>query len=304
MQGKSGLITYGITPPKRSTSEERRREIAERQSQRIQGLPLDGLIVYDIQDESARTSAPRPFPYLEAIDPGEYAYDYLQAVELPKVVYRCVASMEPAELQRSLGRLQDNAGLSVFVGAASRTSKRLQELSEAHALRRQQFRDVPVGGVLIAERHAATRNEHERVLAKVDQGCSFFVSQAVYSAVDTKNVLSDLYYACERAGRQVPPVLVTLTPCGSTKTLEFLGWLGVSLPHWLENELVHAHDILETSVDLCTEAFAGLLDFARDKGIPLGCNVESVSLRKQEIDASVELLHRVARLLGKDAPKA
>ena len=39
------------------------------------------------------------------------------------------------------------------------------------------------------------------------------------------------------------------------------------------------------------QVFVEVLDYAEDKGIPLGVNVESVSIRKEEIEASVELLH-------------
>jgi hypothetical protein len=67
-----------------------------------------------------------------------------------------------------------------------------------------------------------------------------------------------------------------------------------------QNELLHAHDILEKSIDLSISAFQELYSFALEKGIPLGCNVESVSLRRAEIDASVEMLHRVAKIMGRD----
>ena len=58
--------------------------------------------------------------------------------------------------------------------------------------------------------------------------------------------------------------------------------------------------ILEKSVDLALAGFEELLGFAREKGFPLGCNVESVSLQKAEIDASVEMVHRVSKMLGRD----
>ena len=40
------------------------RAIAQRQVERIAGLAPDGLILYDLQDETARTGAERPFPFL------------------------------------------------------------------------------------------------------------------------------------------------------------------------------------------------------------------------------------------------
>lgn len=157
---------------------------------------------------------------------------------------------------------------------------------------------MPVGGVLIGERHRGTRSEHEKVLRKVDDGCSFFVSQAVYSTTATKDVLSDLHVACEEQERAVPPVLVTLTPCGSERTLAFLRWLGVEVPRWIENDLLRAQDTLAQSMDTCLRVFDDLWDFARQRDIPLGCNVESVSLSRREVDASVELVTGVREIMS------
>ena len=292
-------MTYGITPPKKSFDEGRRREVAARQRERIAGLPIDAVVIYDLQDESTRTDAARPFPFMETVDAVQYGFDYLSELRLPKIVYRCVAPQERAELRASLARVEAEGGLAVLVGAASRSQAARTKLPEAYALCRDELPRLPLGGVVIAEWHEAVGGEERRVLDKVAAGCSFFISQAVYSPVASKNLLSDLYYRCAEDGRAVPPILVTLSPCGSRKTLEFLRWLGISVPRWLENELLHAHDILQTSVELCCQVFAELLEFARAKGIPLGCNVESVSLKKEEIEASVELVRRVAQLLGR-----
>ena len=46
---------------------------------------------------------------------------------------------------------------------------------------------------------------------------------------------------------------------------------------------------------LCERIFAEVWEYARDKDIPLGVNVESVSIRKTEIEASVELLRLLRR---------
>jgi len=294
---EAGLLTYGITPPKRSYAPDKRARVAATQSARIRALPVDGLVVYDLQDESDRTSQERPFPFVQTIDPVQYAYEDLREVTVPKVVYRCVAPLPEASLTSSLQRIDEHGGLSVLVGAASREQSIVTHLPEAYTLRKQRVATVPVGGVLIAERHDSRGGEDARVLRKMDHGCSFFITQAVYSVVASKNVLSDLHYQAQRLGRPVPPILVTLSPCGSTKTMEFMRWLGVSVPRWLDNELTHAQDILQTSIDLCADILTDLVHFAREKNIPLGCNVESVSLRKAEIDASVELVHRARAIL-------
>ena len=49
----SGILLYGITPPKSQTAPEKVSEIAEKTLARLHGLDIDALIVYDVQDESA-----------------------------------------------------------------------------------------------------------------------------------------------------------------------------------------------------------------------------------------------------------
>lgn len=57
---------------------------------------------------------------------------------------------------------------------------------------------------------------------------------------------------------------------------------------------IHAHDILEQSVNFSEQSWRELKQFADDKGIPIGCNIESVAFRKAEVEASIELLKRVS----------
>ena len=151
-----------------------------------------------------------------------------------------------------------------------------------------------VGGIAIAERHVAKEDEHHRMLAKQDHGCRFFITQSVYDAGSTKSLLSDYALSLQAAGRSPVPVVLTFSPCGSVRTLEFMKWLGIAFPRWLENELRHSADTLERSVDLCERVFTDVQDYAREKCLPIGINVESVSIRKSEIDASVELYRRLS----------
>lgn len=296
--GRRGVLTYGITPPKRTWDQDRIREVAARQVERIANLPIDGLVVYDLQDESSRTDAERPFPFQEPLDPVDYAQRMLAGVDVPKIVYRCVSRLDPERLRDGLDRLRQRGDATVLVGAASRDQQVTMRLSEAYEARKSEHGDVLTGGVLIGERHRENHAEHDRVLAKVDAGCSFFVTQAVWSARDTKDVLSDLAIRCEDEGRPIPPVLVTLTPCGSEQTLTFLRWLGIDVPRWLANDILRAADTLAASVVACERTFEDLWEFALLRGIPLGCNVESVSLARREIEASVDLVARIRTVVG------
>jgi hypothetical protein len=289
-RGLTGIRLYGIAPPKLASDPERLREIAAQQVARLRTLAPDGLVVYDIQDEPGRSGQRRPFPFLPIVDPEVYAHDALAELAIPKIVYRCVGA-HPREVFSSWiesVRSADGRRFSVFVGAPRGRSQPGFATAEAYALARA-APNLVLGGIAIAERHGAKEDEHERMIAKQDSGCRFFITQSVYDAASTRSLLSDYALSLQACGRSPAPVVLTFSPCGSVRTLEFMKWLGISFPRWLENELRHSADTLERSIDLCESVFTDVQDYAREKHLPIGINVESVSIRKSEIDASVEL---------------
>jgi hypothetical protein len=291
---ESGIVLYGITPPKKGTSEEKVAEISARQVARLQDLSIDGLVLYDIQDEKSRTDEERPFPFMETLDCYDYSQQHLTHLKIPKIIYRAVGKYSESELSDFLTDTNPQENLSIFVGAASKSQKVTLSMSDAYKIKAQTQSDVLLGGVVIPERHQSKGNEHIRVFEKITQGCSFFVSQGVYDVNASKNFLSDYYYYGQEHNIPLVPILFTLTPCGSAKTLQFMKWLGISIPRWLENDLIHSNDILQRSVDVSEQSYRELKAFAEEKGIPVGCNIESVAIRKIEVDASIELLERVS----------
>lgn len=292
---ESGIILYGITPPKKGTELEKIEEIAARQIQRLQSLKVDGLILYDIQDEKFRTTEERPFPFMETLDAFTYSEEHLHSLPIPKIIYRAVGKYSQAELTRFLTKVSAKDNLTVFVGAASKDQTVSLSISEAYKLKAKINNELLLGGVTIPERHQSKGDEHIRVFNKIAQGCRFFVSQGVYDVNASKNFLSEYYYYGQAHNIPLVPILFTLTPCGSPKTLQFMKWLGISIPQWLENELIHSNDILQKSVDFSEQSWRELKHFADEKGIPIGCNIESVAIRKVEVDASIELLRRVSQ---------
>jgi len=297
---QSGICLYGLVPPKQATPPAQLEAIVARQLERLRPLDVDGFIVYDVQDESDRTSAPRPFPFLPTIDPETYACEHLAPLAAPKVVYRCVQRDTRDGLVRWLEKVNEATPprISVFVGVAHRRARVGVALAEAYSLARRHAPRLVLGGIAIAERHARDLAEHERILAKSDRGCRFFVTQAVYDVTSTKSLLSDFSLACRARNEPAAPVILTFSPCGSEKTLAFMKWLGIAFPRWLENDLRFAADPLVTSLDLCDRIFSEVWDYARDHGVPLGVNVESISIRKVEIEASLELLRSLRRRMG------
>lgn len=286
------MLTYGITPPKAQNTPERIQEIADKQISRIKGLDIDALIIYDIQDESDRIADARPYPFLPTVDPRDYTENYLHPLSIPKILFRCVGNYSPEQLTAELAQARKGQHY-VFVGASSRSQQTRLTLEQAYQMSRESGNDIRLGGIMIPERHQKKNDEHLRVRDKISSGCNFFISQAVYHADASRNFLSDYYYLCESTRQEMKPIIFTLTLCGSARTLEFLKWLGVSIPRWVENDLLNASDILKKSFDISYRIFKELNDFACDKGIPVGFNIESVSVKKDEIEASLELLQKV-----------
>ncbi|OCL26107.1 5,10-methylenetetrahydrofolate reductase [Orenia metallireducens] len=300
---ETGIILYGLTPPKEKNTTDRIVEISQKQISRIKNLDIDGLVLYDIQDESDRIKEERPFPFLPTIDPAIYSRNYLDELKIPKIVYRCVGKYNEDEFSKWLTSDIKTDRFSVFVGAASKDQDVNLKLREAYELRQKLNPNLLLGGVTIPERHSQSENEHLRVLSKIKSGCKFFVSQAVYNLEYSKNFLSDYYHYCQENNLEMVPIIFTFTPCGSKKTLNFMKWLGINIAKWLENDLLNSEDILEQSLNSSKKIFEELLDYALEKGIPIGCNIESLSIRKAEIEASIELAEFVKETFKKKVNK-
>ena len=292
---ENGIVLYGIVPPKKGTGEDNVREIAMKHVERLKPLKIDGLVLYDIQDEKSRTDEERPFPFMATLDSFAYSRDHLKELGVPKIIYRAVGKYSRDELSAFLTQASSTDNATVFVGAASGDQEVTMSISDAYKLKSQVNKDLLIGGVVIPERHLSKGDEHLRVFNKIAQGCTFFVSQGVYDVNASRNFLSDYYYYGKENNIPLAPIIFTLTPCGSVKTLQFMKWLGISIPRWLENELIHSEDILNKSVDFSEQSFREIQAFAAGKNIPIGCNIESVAVRKVEVEASIELLRRVIR---------
>jgi hypothetical protein len=298
-QAHSGMLLFGLTPPRQTASPEQVAEIAAVTLARLAPLDLDGLVLYDIDDESDRNPDQRPFPYLPTMDPAAFHAEHLGGWQRPVVIYRCVGKYPEAELDTWLRTADVDRVLGVFVGASSGQKAVHTGLRQALALRGDVRPELLLGGVAITERYSRGRDEHLRMLAKQSQGCTFFITQVVYDVDATKSMLSDYFYACAAEHVAPRPVVLTLSVCGSAKTLSFLQWLGVDVPRWLENTLRHTDDPLAESYEQCVANARDLTSFCRRLGIPFGFNVESVSIRKVEIEATVALAVELRAVLGR-----
>ena len=275
------MLLVGVTPPRGAVTPAEATRIGEVLTARLAGLDLDALVLYDIDDESDRNPSQRPFPYLPTMDPAAFHRDHLAGWDRPVIIYRCVGKYRQAELTDWLQQIDTARVSSVFVGSSSSAKPVHTTLGEAQELRERLRPDLPLGAVMITER----LGEDARMLAKQQRGASFFISQIVYDVAATKQLMTD-YHAATDDPR---PVIFTLSVCGSLKTLEFLHWLGVQVPPSVEHTLRTCADPLAESYAQCLANAHELAAFCRAEGMAFGFNVESVSIRKTEIDASVRL---------------
>jgi hypothetical protein len=289
----SEFLLFAVTPPRITVSRERAQEIADVTQKRLAPVGLDGLVLYDIDDESDRNPEERPFPFLPTIDPAAFLAHHLKDWDRPVVVYRAVGKYEEGELRAWLEAQDADRALTVFVGASSRHRWSATSLVRAQELWAQTRPDLRLGGVAIPERHTRRGEEHLRLIAKQEAGCSFFVTQVVYDVNAAKNLVSDYRYECAARGLEPVPIVFTFSVCGSLKTLEFLGWLGVDVPRWIQNDLRHADDTLQASYEHSFSAARELIGYCRRMNVPFGVNVESVSIRLAEIEASVDLARQL-----------
>lgn len=287
--GQGGFVRFAITPPRQSTPADRLPEIARATLMRLDHLNLDGLVLYDIDDESSRNPVERPFPFSPTIDPSEYRAEHLQGWRTPVIVYRAVGKYQRESLRTWLCEQDPRRTLTVMVGAASSGTTAPVSLADAQALHSECHSDLLLGGVAIPERHRRREDEHLRLIAKQQAGCRFFVTQVVYDLNAAKNLVSDYRYECQTRGLLPVPLVFTFSACGSMKTLEFLRWLGVEVPRWIENDLRHSTNPLRASTEHAAATAVEITDFCRRLDVPFGLNVGSVSIRREEIEAAVEL---------------
>jgi 5,10-methylenetetrahydrofolate reductase len=297
----AGFVSlYGTTPPRANASPERIAKATERLAARIAQLPVDGLVVYDVQDEAERTAEPRPFPFLPTLDSRTYARRLQQHTGHAAVVYKCVAEMPRRRWRDWLDESKEDYSIELLslVGRASSTKTgQGVSLSQATRLAAQHSAGYTLGGVVIAERHMNGVSEADRILRKTESGCRFFISQAVYHAETTVRLLQDYVQTCAEAEQTPQRIIFTFAPCGREKTMHFMRWLGIKIEPETADSILNDPAPLSRSIAICCDNLRRILDRPAIRDLPLGINVESVSIHKDEIDASVDLFHALQEVV-------
>ena len=299
------VLLYGTTPPRTGTSEEAVQDVAEKLVARLRDLAVDGLVIYDIQDESGRTKLARPFAFTGTVDPRGYSRLLTARSGHPAITYKSVGDLDEARWVAWLNNTatEYGAGCLSIVGRPKSGVRYPLALSTAIRLAAGHPAGFTVGGVVIAERHTEQRSESARLLAKGIEGCSYFISQTVYQADATEQLLTDYVRDCRGAGVNPRRIVLTFAPAGRQKTITFLKWLGVRIPLETEAAILTAAHPISRSIEICRDNLRRILDHDYAHEIPLGINVESVSINRDEIDASVDLFRALEGVLRESLPQ-
>lgn len=295
------MLLYGTTPPRAGTTEGAVLQAADKLVARLAPLPVDGVVVYDIQNESGRTDAPRPFAFTGTVDPRSYSSLLAVRTGKPAITYKCVGDLDEPAWQVWLDAAARDHGVE-FLSVIGRPTSGVRyplALSKAIRLAAAHPAGFTVGGVAIAERHTAERSESARLLAKGIEGCGYFISQTVYHAEASVRLLADYARDCRGVGVKPRRVVLSFSPVGREKTMTFLNWLGVRIPPETARAILGAANPLAKSIEICRDNLRRILEQPYAGEIPVGISVESVAISKDEIDASVDLFYVLSEILGK-----
>ena len=288
-------VFYGTVPPREGTPEAEARSVAEKLAARLEDSGVDAILVYDVQDEEGRNGEPRPFPFIPTIASRQYAALLREATGRTVVCYKAAPAHSGEDFQEWLQetrRTYDIRYLSLVGRSSSDAEPPGPSLETATrmatALTEPGFEAL--GGVTIPERHLAKEDEGRRLLQKTERGMRYFVSQIIYRPDAAARMLRAYDRRCRENGAEPGLVALTFAPCGCRKTLRFMRWLGVDVPDEAEERIFSAENPVEASVRLCQENLARIVERTSDLAVPVGIAAESVSIRQDEIDASVELL--------------
>jgi 5,10-methylenetetrahydrofolate reductase len=297
-------VFYGTVPPREGTPEADARSTAEKLAARLQDTDVDAILVYDVQDEEGRNGEPRPFPFTPTIPSRQYAAILREVTGRTVVCYKAAPAHSGDDFHEWLLKTRRTYGiryLSLVGSSSSDADPPGPSLEKATrmAAGSEEPEFEAIGGVTIPERHMAKEDEGRRLLRKTERGMRYFVSQIVYRPDAAVQMLRAYDRRCRESGAEPALIALTFAPCGHRKTLRFMRWLGVDVPAEAEERIFSADNPAEASVRLCRENLLRILEQTSDLTVPLGITAESVSIRREEIDASFELLEALPEEFGR-----
>lgn len=139
----------------------------------------------------------------------------------------------------------------------------------------RQYPQIEVGGIIIFSRP----DEELRILDKMRNGITFFLSQIIFESANLKQVMLELQKLCRQQQRVLPDVYIGIAPAKSSRDIQFLRWLGVEFPSAIYSHLTSARSCLlieEDAMEIVERVIDEVVEFAQLAEVPLGFNIEHV----------------------------
>jgi len=292
-----GFYLYGTVPPRQSVPSDKVEKMAEKLVSEIEGLGVDALVIYDVQEEVGRTDGDRPFPYYPSVKPEDYVTILKRFMKTPIecIIYHALPYHAKIDFTEFLEKvINSGSNAIVLVGGPSQHDG--YSVTEAANFVQQNLDKYPlcIGGITLPERHTATGKEHTIVAGKVDKGISFFTSQVVYNADNAISFLQDYDLLCKNENKTPARVMFTFAPFGREETAYFLRWLGVELPEGTKKRVLSKgapKNCVDEAIQICRENLKRILYACTIYGIeiPLGFTTECVSKHREEIEGVADL---------------
>ncbi|MEE8141543.1 MAG: methylenetetrahydrofolate reductase, partial [Planctomycetota bacterium] len=240
---------------------------------------LDAINIPEIREEESKSAqGERRNPFEPRVEPRRLAARIQEHLDLECIVNRVVVHRAEPGQAEWFRETHDRFGVRSFVlvgGEKSQVPYPGPTVPRANQLIRETLGNSlrRVGNITIPSRRSEIPDEPERMAHKVKCGASFFTSQIVYQPEELTRLLTDLARRCPESARV--PILVSLCPLRSARSIAFLRWLGVSLSDSLEESLdCQRQGLLERSIQHLLKMWVEIQTQLREHSLPtpLGLN--------------------------------
>lgn len=265
-------------------------------------IMIDAVNIPEIREEDHNTNK-RTETYVPKMDPSFFAQLLRQAsYSHVEVVLNHCTVYEDWDEQIKWIETSTKHGINIFIlvgGSSSKIKYPGPSILEVSDYITSHHPDIFCGGIVIQTRryHDQERDEPFRLISKGSHGFNFFTSQIIYEPVSIKLLLRDYASVCLHHDVQPKRIFLSFAPISTRKDLNFLRWLGVSVPKTIEQELFKADiGIGWRSAHLAVNILQEIIHFMNDEHIhvPLGINIEHIT--RHNFELSLEFIERLGKL--------
>ena len=294
----SQIHIHTITPPSQAASDTEL-EIKLNHIQRlIDEVCIDAINIPEVFDEQREA---RVTPFDAKVSPVEFGRLIRDSIgQTPDIIIdRVIVQSSLAEQKKSIELILNEFGNLLLVGGQSSkisypgppVDKAAQQItSELHSNSAHTLGAIAIPTRRNPKLEFRERDEPYKLVRKQSEGIQYFVSQVIYEAESTMNLLRDYQALCSELELKPARLLLSFAPIASQRDLQFLKWWQVGIPKDVEHSILRSgQEIFDRSVETCRHILTKILNYicVERISVPIGINIEHVSTRN--LERSIEL---------------